>query len=141
MDPLTEPRCGAHMKSDGLPCCKPAMKNGRCRLHGGLSTGPRTAEGLERSRKARWVHGLYSRETVAARREAHPNARAHGLDTGRDIGRPSVKGYAIWLADVAFGGVLVASWLSVASTLLDTALYRCRVGRHYSVAADWSTAP
>ncbi|MFC1944498.1 HGGxSTG domain-containing protein [Chloroflexota bacterium] len=24
------------------------MKNGRCRMHGGKSTGPRTPEGLER---------------------------------------------------------------------------------------------
>jgi hypothetical protein len=38
------------------------MKNGRCRMHGGASTGPRTAEGLERSRRARWIHGAYSRE-------------------------------------------------------------------------------
>jgi hypothetical protein len=38
------------------------MRNGRCRLHGGLSTGPRTPEGLERSRRARWKHGGYSVE-------------------------------------------------------------------------------
>ena len=43
------------------------MKNGRCRMHGGLSIGPRTAEGLERSRRARWVHGRYSRQAVAER--------------------------------------------------------------------------
>jgi hypothetical protein len=36
------------------------MKNGRCRLHGGLSTGPQTAEGLERIRKAVTKHGRYS---------------------------------------------------------------------------------
>jgi hypothetical protein len=42
------------------------MKKGRCRMHGrGLSTGPRTPAGLERSRKARWKHGAYSRETRA----------------------------------------------------------------------------
>jgi hypothetical protein len=34
-------------------------------MHGGASTGPRTAEGLERSRRARWKHGLYSAETLA----------------------------------------------------------------------------
>jgi len=38
------------------------MKNGRCDLHGGKSTGPRTPEGLERSRKANWKHGQYSAE-------------------------------------------------------------------------------
>jgi hypothetical protein len=40
------------------------MRNGRCRMHGGKSTGPRTPEGLERSRKARWIHGERSRETM-----------------------------------------------------------------------------
>jgi len=28
------------------------MQNGRCRLHGGLSTGPKTAEGIERIQRA-----------------------------------------------------------------------------------------
>jgi hypothetical protein len=36
------------------------MKNGRCRLHGGLSTGPKTAEGIERIRQAGTKHGRYS---------------------------------------------------------------------------------
>jgi hypothetical protein len=44
------------------------MANGRCRMHGGKSTGPRTPEGLERSRRANWKHGLYSAESIAARR-------------------------------------------------------------------------
>ena len=34
-------------------------------MHGGASTGPRTAEGLERSRRARWKHGLYSAAALA----------------------------------------------------------------------------
>jgi hypothetical protein len=42
-----------------------AMANGRCRMHGGASTGPRTPEGLARSRRARWKHGLYSGEARA----------------------------------------------------------------------------
>ena len=45
------------------------MKNGRCRFHGGRSTGPRTPEGLERSRKARWKHGRYSAKAIQDRRE------------------------------------------------------------------------
>jgi hypothetical protein len=44
------------------------MPNGRCRLRGGKSTGPRTAEGLERCRNANWKHGRYSREALAERR-------------------------------------------------------------------------
>ena len=33
------------------------MRNGRCRLHGGLSTGPKTAEGIQRIREAVTKHG------------------------------------------------------------------------------------
>ncbi len=39
-----------------------AMTNGRCRFHGGLSTGPRTAESLKRMRAAKTVHGGRSQE-------------------------------------------------------------------------------
>jgi hypothetical protein len=44
------------------------MKNGRCRMHGGLSTGPRTAEGRARCAAARRTHGFYSAEMAALRR-------------------------------------------------------------------------
>ena len=53
------PRCGAKNRR-GTPCQCPAMPNGRCRLHGGRSTGPRTPEGRERSRLAVTKHGRYS---------------------------------------------------------------------------------
>ena len=53
------PRCGARCR-DGHPCQARAtfdadrcyVRNGRCRLHGGLSTGPRTPEGRRRSGEA-----------------------------------------------------------------------------------------
>src|SRR5262245_354714 len=61
------PRCGARSKRTGKPCRGAAMPNGRCKLHGGKSTGPRTPEGLERSRRANWKHGYYSREAKAER--------------------------------------------------------------------------
>src|SRR5215831_21245292 len=38
------PRCGAKTRK-GTACQSPAMRNGRCQLHGGKSTGPRTPEG------------------------------------------------------------------------------------------------
>src|SRR5712692_6598331 len=63
-NPDSAPRCGAKTRR-GTPCGAPAMMNGRCRMHGGASTGPRTAEGLARSRRARWKHGLYSAEAKA----------------------------------------------------------------------------
>jgi hypothetical protein len=53
------PRCGAKTRR-GTCCQCPAMRNGRCRLHGGLSTGAKTAEGIERIRRAVTKHGRYS---------------------------------------------------------------------------------
>ena len=51
--------CGALTRS-GASCRRYGnLKSGRCRLHGGLSTGPRTKEGLEKSRlilKLKWKH-------------------------------------------------------------------------------------
>ncbi len=72
-DFLAAPRCGARTRAGG--CCRqPAMRNGRCRLHGGISTGPRTAEGRARCARARRTHGGYTREITNLRRAA----RAHG---------------------------------------------------------------
>ena len=64
------PRCEARSRRSGKPCNAPAMPNGRCRMHGGMSTGPRTPEGLARSRKANWKHGRYSAEAISDRRSA-----------------------------------------------------------------------
>jgi hypothetical protein len=58
------PRCGAKTRR-GTLCMAPAMKNGRCRLHGGCSTGPKTPEGLARSQKANWKHGRCSEKARA----------------------------------------------------------------------------
>ncbi len=43
------------------------MVNGRCRMHGGASTGPRTEEGMRRLRKARTRSGLYTAEMIELR--------------------------------------------------------------------------
>jgi len=45
-------------------------------MHGGASTGPKTATGLERSRKARWRHG---RRTAAARAAARERGEARAV--------------------------------------------------------------
>lgn len=75
-DPSKAARCGAKTRR-GAPCRGPAMRNRRrCRLHGGKSTGPRTPEGLERSRRARLRHGVYSRETRALLRRNRQIHRA-----------------------------------------------------------------
>jgi hypothetical protein len=71
---MAAPRCGATTRS-GACCRQPAMANGRCRFHGGLSTGPRTAEGLARSRTARFVHGGRTAEIIDLRSAAARSAR------------------------------------------------------------------
>ena len=58
-------RCGAQTRR-GTSCQCPAMANGRCRLHGGCSTGPKSPEGIERIRRAVTKHGRYTK--VAMRR-------------------------------------------------------------------------
>jgi hypothetical protein len=45
------PRCGAKTRK-GTPCKAQALQNGRCYIHGGLSTGPRTPEGKVRQAEA-----------------------------------------------------------------------------------------
>lgn len=40
-------KCGAYARSTGNPCQAKAMTNGRCKNHGGLSTGPKTPEGRQ----------------------------------------------------------------------------------------------
>src|SRR5439155_1381937 len=72
--------------SRGTSCLCPAMRNRRrCRLHGGLSTGPRTPEGLERSRRAGWKHGARSREVRLLLRQSRQRWRELLL-TLRDAG-------------------------------------------------------
>src|SRR5271157_511534 len=65
-DPSTAQRCSARTRK-GTPCKGPAMRNGRCRMHGGASTGPRTSASLAHSARANWKHGRYS---AKAKREA-----------------------------------------------------------------------
>lgn len=72
-NPNLSRRCEAHRKN-GEHCRAPAVRGCRvCRMHGAGSTGPLTAAGLERSRRARWVHGWYSAQ---AKRERREEARA-----------------------------------------------------------------
>jgi hypothetical protein len=49
------PRCGAHARTTGQPCMGPAMKNGRCRMHGGKA-----------GRKP--IHGRYTNAALDQRR-------------------------------------------------------------------------
>jgi hypothetical protein len=63
-NPANSPRCGAKTRA-GPPCRQPAMKNGRCRLHGGMSPGAPRGE-----RNGNYRHGLRTIEVAAQRRQA-----------------------------------------------------------------------
>jgi len=61
--------CGARTRR-GTACQKPPLTGKtRCRLHGGLSTGPRTAEGKARIAAAHWKHGRRSKAFTEARKQ------------------------------------------------------------------------
>ena len=51
-------RCGAKTRSGGL-CGHYSMPNGRCRYHGGKSTG---------ARSPRVIHGMYTKTAIAERK-------------------------------------------------------------------------
>lgn len=61
-------RCQARSSRTKLQCAKPALRNKRvCGHHGGLSTGPRTQEGIKRIQNAHWKHGNETKEARAER--------------------------------------------------------------------------
>ncbi len=68
------PRCGARTRA-GHPCGQPAMPNGRCRLHGGMSTGALTETGRTRCRTAGLVYGERSAEIIDLKRAAARHGR------------------------------------------------------------------
>ena len=63
--------CGAKTRS-GHPCRKPALKRKRrCRLHGGASTGPKTAAGKARIAKVQLKHGKFVNWRARREREKY----------------------------------------------------------------------
>ncbi len=55
-------QCQARSSRTKMQCRAPAMKGKRvCRIHGGMSTGPKTAAGRERCAQAKTIHGRDSR--------------------------------------------------------------------------------
>jgi hypothetical protein len=61
--------CGAKARTNSYqPCRQPAVANGKCRLHGGRSSGPKSEEGKRRVKAANTKHGFYSIESENERR-------------------------------------------------------------------------
>ncbi len=61
-------KCGAKSRRTGKPCQAPAMKNARCRLHGGKSTGAKTKKGLKKLEMVNLKHGKYTKERIEYQR-------------------------------------------------------------------------
>ena len=63
-------RCQALSKRSHRQCQKAAMTGKQvCRIHGGLSVGPRSEQGRKRCAKAKFVHGYETRELRKKRTE------------------------------------------------------------------------
>ena len=91
-------RCGAKTRK-GSPCQRPArLPAGRCRVHGGASTGPRTEEGRARIAAAKTTHG---RLTKQKRLEAMERAKV-----GREV-RAELREIERWALDL---GLLERDW-------------------------------
>ena len=91
-------RCEARTRR-GTPCQRPGNKiNGRCKLHGGRSIGPKTLDGLARLVASKTTHG---RSTKAERAKAK-----HRAEVGRQVMR-ELKEIEIWAVD---HGHLAKNW-------------------------------
>ena len=62
----TLPACGARTRSGGLCKHKGNIRNGRCKRHGGASTGP-TNQTCGKNHH-RYVHGLRTKKVIAMRK-------------------------------------------------------------------------
>jgi len=62
----TLPVCGARTRSGGLCKHKGNIRNGRCKRHGGASTGP-ISQSFGKSHH-RYVHGLRTKEIIIMRK-------------------------------------------------------------------------
>lgn len=61
-------RCQAKSLGSKQQCAKPSLRNKNvCGHHGGLSTGPKTAEGIKRIQAAHWKHGKETKQAKADR--------------------------------------------------------------------------
>lgn len=68
-------QCGAKTRAGGA-CKAPAMGNGRCRVHGGKSTGPKDQTGNTNAVK----HGFYSDALTSDERVLYERAEVGSLD-------------------------------------------------------------
>jgi hypothetical protein len=64
----TLPLCGARTRAGGTCRHRGNIRNGRCKLHGGLSTGPKNPACGPNN--ARYTNGLRTKEAIIIRKQA-----------------------------------------------------------------------
>ena len=97
----------------GTACQCPAIRGRRrCRLHGGLSTGPRTVQGLARIREANTRHGRYSAEQKVLAR-LRREFRANDIESARAMPDRAMRAHFL---QVAMADELSASILDQSAT-------------------------
>ena len=80
------PTCTAHLKNQAEQCGKPVVPGkAKCRGHGGLSTGPRTQEGLAKLAALKTVHGRETRALRILRSQLPAPPSAEKLDLMKRI--------------------------------------------------------
>src|SRR3954447_16866949 len=82
-NPFKSPRCGAKSRRTGLPCRAAGIKKapgvyGRCRMHGGRSTGAKTPEGKKKASHEK--DGKYSQAAIQSRRELRRQVKQFRLE-------------------------------------------------------------
>ena len=91
-------RCEARTRK-GTLCQRPGNKiNGRCKLHGGRSTGPRTEDGVARLVASKITHGRTTKPELAKAKQR--------AEIGRQV-RREVKEIEQWAVDQ---GHLTKDW-------------------------------
>ena len=91
-------RCGAKTRRGAVCQCPANKKNGRCRLHGGASTGAKTEEGRARISAANLHHGKFTKDKLEKRRE---NA-ARGREISKELRQME--------RELIAGGLLDTNW-------------------------------
>ena len=72
--------CNARTRSGDVCRRFGNVKNGRCHLHGGKSTGPRTDKGRQRIAKAHFKHGRRSKAYLQQRHDLRTELRSIEAD-------------------------------------------------------------
>ena len=92
-----EALCGAKTR-EGTTCKLKPLSNGRCRLHGGNSTGPRDQRGNQNARK----HGIYSKTTTKEEESALDLMKLGALDDELAVARLQLRRALIHQLDHGF---------------------------------------